>query len=52
MLQDNGKGFDNEKHQKGAGLHNIKDRALILGATLDISSKIKQGTSVHIHLNK
>ncbi len=52
MLQDNGKGFDNEKHQKGAGLHNIKDRALILGATLDISSKIKQGTSVHIYLNK
>ncbi|AXG71036.1 signal transduction histidine-protein kinase/phosphatase DegS [Kordia sp. SMS9] len=52
MLQDNGKGFDEEKQQKGAGLRNIKDRALILGATLHISSKIQQGTTVHIQLNK
>lgn len=52
LLQDNGKGFDEEKHHIGAGLRNIKDRVLILGATLDISSTINKGTIVYIYLNK
>jgi len=52
LINDNGVGFDKKTTKKGAGLRNIKDRALILGAELIISSKINSGTSVHLQLNK
>lgn len=52
LLQDNGNGFDTKATKKGAGLRNIKDRALILGAKLAISSELKKGTMVRLHLNK
>lgn len=52
VLKDNGAGFEIKTTKKGAGLRNIKDRALILGAELTISSKINTGTSVRLHLNK
>ncbi|MBC8756235.1 sensor histidine kinase [Kordia sp. YSTF-M3] len=52
LIQDNGKGFDTETTKKGAGLRNIKDRALIIGAELIISSKINSGTTARLHLNK
>jgi signal transduction histidine kinase len=52
IITDNGKGFDLATVQKGAGLRNIKDRAQIIGATLEISSNLNSGTTVHVHLNK
>jgi signal transduction histidine kinase len=52
LIEDNGKGFDTKTVKKGAGLRNIKDRALIVGAELIISSKINSGTTAHLHLNK
>ncbi len=51
-LIDNGKGFNTETIQKGAGLRNIKDRALIIGAELFISGVIGEGTKIHLNLNK
>jgi signal transduction histidine kinase len=52
LLEDNGAGFDTKVTKKGAELRNIKDRALILGAQLIISSEIKKGTTVRLQLNK
>lgn len=52
FLEDNGKGFHPEMIQKGAGLRNINDRALIIGATLTVSGVIGEGTMVSLLLNK
>jgi signal transduction histidine kinase len=52
ISKDDGKGFDPATVQKGAGLRNIKDRAHIIGATLQLSSNINLGTTVQVHLNK
>ncbi|WP_298514545.1 ATP-binding protein [uncultured Kordia sp.] len=51
-LKDNGKGFNPETIQKGAGLRNIYDRAQIMGAELVVSGVIDEGTIIHLHLNK
>ncbi|MGH1384642.1 sensor histidine kinase [Kordia sp.] len=51
-IKDDGKGFNTETVQKGAGLRNIKDRALILGGLIDITSNVNSGTTIHVHLNK
>jgi signal transduction histidine kinase len=51
-IKDDGKGFHIETVHKGAGLRNIKDRALILGAIIHITSKINSGTTIQVHLNK
>ncbi|WP_046757245.1 sensor histidine kinase [Kordia jejudonensis] len=52
IIKDDGKGFDPETVKKGAGLRNIYDRALILGANLAISSKKQQGTITTLQLKK
>lgn len=49
-INDNGKGFDQSILSKGIGLHNMKRRAEMIGATLDISSNIGQGTALHLEL--
>ncbi len=49
-IHDNGKGFDPSILSKGIGLHNMKRRAELIGATLEISSNIGQGTSLHLQL--
>ena len=51
IVKDDGKGFDIKTVKKGAGLRNIYDRALILGATLDITSKKESGTTTILKLN-
>lgn len=49
-IKDNGKGFDQSISSKGIGLHNMKRRAELIGATLEIKSSIGQGTSLHLQL--
>jgi len=51
-IKDDGNGFDIANTKKGAGLRNIHDRALILGATLDIQSTIGKGTIIQLDLEK
>ncbi|HPI53966.1 MAG TPA: histidine kinase [Chitinophagaceae bacterium] len=49
-LSDNGKGFDLQASTKGIGLHNMKRRAEMIGASMEISSSIGLGTSLHLQL--
>jgi len=52
-ISDNGKGFDlkeKEKNGGGAGLTNLKHRALLINATLTIHSALGSGTSLTITL--
>lgn len=52
---DDGRGFNIEEltaeKGKGMGLHNMKRRAELIGATLEISSSLDSGTSMKICLN-
>ena len=52
-IEDNGKGFDNEKYSKGKGmgLENIKSRVSYLNGYIDINSNTKEGTIINIELN-
>jgi len=48
-VTDNGKGFNSEIiDSMGMGLANLEERALMIGATLDIDSKTGTGTTVQI----
>lgn len=49
-VEDNGKGFDNEKAQEGLGLKNIRSRVDFLNAQLDLTSN-QSGTSFHITID-
>jgi signal transduction histidine kinase len=55
IITDNGKGFDEaasvEKYT-GVGIRNMKIRARMVNATLEIVSHARQGTIVHISLEK
>ena len=52
-IEDNGKGFDNEKSYKGKGmgLENIKSRVSYLNGHIDINSNPKEGTIINIELD-
>lgn len=47
-ISDNGKGFDWEEIEQGNGLSNIKKRAEEIGAVLQITSTLGQGTRVEL----
>ena len=49
-VKDNGKGFDFQKleKQKGLGLSSIRNRADLLGGTMEIDSRPGKGTQVTI----
>ena len=47
-VEDNGKGFNKETVQQGAGLKNIRSRVDYLKGQLDIKTTEGKGTSVHI----
>jgi signal transduction histidine kinase len=47
-VTDNGSGFDPLSQHEGIGLMQIRSRAMALGAEVEISSRISEGTSVHI----
>ena len=50
-VEDDGIGFDAKKKYKSMGLENIRSRVNYLKGTLDIDSRIGQGTSFIIHLD-
>ncbi len=50
-IEDDGIGFNTEKKYKSMGLENIKSRINYLRGTLEIDSRINEGTSYLIHLN-
>lgn len=45
-ISDNGSGFNTEGHSSGLGLNNLKQRASMINARLEITSKINEGTNV------
>lgn len=47
-IRDNGVGFDDDSSRAGLGLDSIRQRALLLGARVDISSHDGQGTSITV----
>jgi signal transduction histidine kinase len=47
-ITDTGKGFDLKNHAQGSGLSNIKMRAELIGASFQIESELKSGTSLMI----
>ncbi len=52
-IKDNGKGFDlngNRVTMKGSGLMNMKERAAMIGANLDIETERGRGTAVKLTL--
>lgn len=54
FLADNGKGFDTEKvnTDRGIGLVNIKKRAALIEATMELKSVLDQGTSLLLFVPK
>ncbi|MDT0558772.1 sensor histidine kinase [Ichthyenterobacterium sp. W332] len=46
---DNGKGFNFESIEIGSGLINMKSRAELIGAEIDIRSKLNEGTSLSLN---
>ncbi len=49
-VEDNGVGFDVKKVKAGLGLNNIRSRINYFGGTLDVHSKLGEGTSIHVDL--
>ena len=50
-IEDDGIGFDPNKKYKSMGLANIRSRVNYLRGSIDIDSRIGEGTSFLIHLN-
>ena len=50
MVQDNGKGFDQQGVKKGLGLGNLESRVKVLKGEMEIDSYIDGGTSVTVHI--
>lgn len=48
LVEDDGKGFENKQNSFGNGLSNMKNRALQIGAVLEIESAINRGTSARL----
>lgn len=50
-IRDNGEGFDSEVRKAGSfGLVGIRERAFILGGTVDINSGPDRGTEITVHI--
>jgi len=49
-VQDDGCGFDPSAETKGTGLQNIRDRIASFSGTIQIDSKIEEGTEVNVEL--
>lgn len=50
VVEDNGRGFQKEAVTGGNGLHNMRQRAALLHARLDIASAPGQGTRIHLEV--
>ncbi len=49
-IQDNGRGFDTDKQKAGFGLDGIRERAVLIGAVVKISSRKGSGTTIRVSL--
>ena len=52
LVEDDGIGFDATKKYKSMGLENIKSRVNYLKGTIDVDSRIGEGTSYLIHVKR
>lgn len=53
IVEDDGKGFnteDKEKLSKGLGLTGMKERAALMGGTLEIESAVGKGTTIFVKI--
>ena len=50
VVRDDGEGFDGTAGAEGAGLRGMRERALLVGATLDVRSRRGEGTTVRLRL--
>jgi signal transduction histidine kinase len=52
IIEDNGKGFDldGSRDSKGIGLLSMRERASLVGGTLEIESSEGQGTSIFVRV--
>jgi two-component system sensor histidine kinase UhpB len=51
VVRDDGRGFDVGAHDHGAGLRGMRERAVLVGASLDIESRRGHGTTVRLRLS-
>jgi len=55
-IQDDGRGFDSvkarssQKGHRGAGLTNMRERATAMGGTCEVTSAVKQGTTISVRV--
>jgi signal transduction histidine kinase len=49
-VEDNGKGFDSEKIQKGLGITNLVSRVEALKGKIQVNSAVNSGTSINIEI--
>ena len=47
---DDGCGFDTAVHARGTGLRGMRERAVLIGASLDVESRPGHGTIVRLRL--
>jgi signal transduction histidine kinase len=53
VIEDNGIGFnikDKKKRSNGLGLTGMKERAALMGGTLEIESKVGRGTTIYVRI--
>jgi two-component system sensor histidine kinase UhpB len=51
IVRDDGRGFDVAAHAHGAGMRGMRERAVLVGASLDVESQPGRGTSVRLRLS-
>jgi two-component system sensor histidine kinase UhpB len=49
-VRDDGRGFDPAAHARGTGLRGMRERAVLIGASLDVESRPGHGTTVRLRL--
>jgi two-component system sensor histidine kinase UhpB len=50
-VRDDGRGFDVDRHGQGTGLRGMRERAVLIGASLEIESRPGHGTTVRLRLS-
>jgi two-component system sensor histidine kinase UhpB len=49
-VRDDGAGFDAAAVGEGAGLRGMRERAVLIGAVVDVTSQVGAGTTVRLRL--
>jgi two-component system sensor histidine kinase UhpB len=49
-VRDDGRGLERDANAGGAGLRGMRERAVLIGATLDVESRLGDGTTVRLRL--